>query len=167
MPSRSDLNLNGKVAKAHERNFYECFSNKSFSPYRCVEATLPFSAVAQRLKIGGYYNGKKCSCNADSAWLSFVTNTRWRISSLFSRTTPKSSYIRRIGSPGVEIQEKVSPMIFSRHAVAMRIQPGCFNAYRQKLGEAWKPLVEVLDRIGIRNFSLWKALKGKVSSTHL
>ena len=42
-----------------------------------------------------------------------------------------------------------------RHAVAMRIQPGCFNAYRQKLGEAWKPLVEILDRIGIRNFSLW------------
>ncbi len=51
VPSRSDLNLNGKVAKAHERNFYECFSNKSFSPYRCVEATLPFSAVAQRLKF--------------------------------------------------------------------------------------------------------------------
>ena len=29
------------------------FSNKSFSHYRCVEAALPFSAVAQRLKIGG------------------------------------------------------------------------------------------------------------------
>ena len=28
-------------------------SNKSFSHYRCTEATLPFSAVAQRLKIGG------------------------------------------------------------------------------------------------------------------
>ena len=28
-------------------------SNKSFSHHRCVEATLPFSAVAQRLKIGG------------------------------------------------------------------------------------------------------------------
>ena len=45
--------LAGKVAKTHERNFYECLSNKSFSHYRCVEATLPFSAVAQRLKIGG------------------------------------------------------------------------------------------------------------------
>ena len=45
--------LAGKVAKAHERNFYECLSNKSFSHYRCAEATLPFSAVAQRLKIGG------------------------------------------------------------------------------------------------------------------
>ena len=29
------------------------FSNKSFSHYRCVEAALPFSAVAQRLQIGG------------------------------------------------------------------------------------------------------------------
>jgi PTS system mannitol-specific IIC component len=29
------------------------FSNKSFSHYRCVEAALPFSAVAQRLLIGG------------------------------------------------------------------------------------------------------------------
>ena len=28
-------------------------SNKSFSHHKCVEATLPFSAVAQRLKIGG------------------------------------------------------------------------------------------------------------------
>ena len=28
-------------------------SNKSFSHYRCVEAALPFSAVAQRLLIGG------------------------------------------------------------------------------------------------------------------
>jgi pantetheine-phosphate adenylyltransferase len=28
------------------------FSNKSFSHHRCVEAALPFSAVAQRLKIG-------------------------------------------------------------------------------------------------------------------
>ncbi len=28
-------------------------SNKSFSHYRCAEATLPFSAVAQRLQIGG------------------------------------------------------------------------------------------------------------------
>ncbi len=27
-------------------------SNKSFSHYRCAEATLPFSAVAQRLLIG-------------------------------------------------------------------------------------------------------------------
>ena len=26
-------------------------SNKSFSHYRCVEAALPFSAVAQRLRI--------------------------------------------------------------------------------------------------------------------
>ncbi len=26
-------------------------SNKSFSDYRCVEAALPFSAVAQRLRI--------------------------------------------------------------------------------------------------------------------
>ena len=30
------------------------FSNKSFSHYRCVEAALPFSAVAQRLRIGGF-----------------------------------------------------------------------------------------------------------------
>ena len=29
------------------------FSNKSFSHYRCVEAALPFSAVAQRLRIEG------------------------------------------------------------------------------------------------------------------
>ena len=29
-------------------------SNKSFSHYRCVEATLPFSAIAQRFKIGGF-----------------------------------------------------------------------------------------------------------------
>ncbi len=28
-------------------------SNKSFSHYRCIEVTLPFSAVAQRLLIGG------------------------------------------------------------------------------------------------------------------
>ena len=28
-------------------------SNKSFSQYRCVEAALPFSAVAQRLLVGG------------------------------------------------------------------------------------------------------------------
>ena len=28
-------------------------SNKSFSHYQCVEAALPFSAVAQRLQIGG------------------------------------------------------------------------------------------------------------------
>ena len=28
-------------------------SNESFSQYRCVEADLPFSAVAQRLIIGG------------------------------------------------------------------------------------------------------------------
>ena len=31
-----------------ERMPYE-YSNKSFSHYRCVEAALPFSAVAQRL----------------------------------------------------------------------------------------------------------------------
>ena len=29
------------------------FSNKSFTHYQCVEAALPFSAVAQRLQIGG------------------------------------------------------------------------------------------------------------------
>ncbi len=29
------------------------FSNKSFSHYQCDEAALPFSAVAQRLLIGG------------------------------------------------------------------------------------------------------------------
>ncbi len=28
-------------------------SNKSFSHYRCAEATLPFSAIAQRFEIGG------------------------------------------------------------------------------------------------------------------
>ena len=33
--------------------FMRVLSNKSFSHYRCVEAALPFSAVAQRLRIGG------------------------------------------------------------------------------------------------------------------
>ena len=47
------LLLDGKVGKAHERNFHERLSNESFSQYLCVEATLPFSAVAQRLRIGG------------------------------------------------------------------------------------------------------------------
>ena len=50
VPSRSDLN--SKVAKTHERNFYEALSNKSSSQHRCAEATLLFSAVAQRLLIG-------------------------------------------------------------------------------------------------------------------
>ena len=33
-------------------------SNESFSHYRCVEVTLPFSAVAQRLLIGGFKNDR-------------------------------------------------------------------------------------------------------------
>ena len=45
------------------------FSNESFSHYQCVEATLPFSAIAQQFRIGGYHDGETCSCNADSAWL--------------------------------------------------------------------------------------------------
>lgn len=41
--------LDGKAAKVHERNFHKCHSNESFSQYQCVEVTLLFSAVAQRL----------------------------------------------------------------------------------------------------------------------
>ena len=37
-------------------------SNESFSHYRCVEVTLPFSAVAQRLKIGGLQDGTVTGC---------------------------------------------------------------------------------------------------------
>ncbi len=33
--------------------FMSIFSNESFFQYRCVEAALPFRAVAQRLIIGG------------------------------------------------------------------------------------------------------------------
>ena len=42
-----------------------------------------------------------------------------------------------------------------RHAISMRIKPGCFNEYRRGLGEIWSSLTTALDRIGIRNFSLW------------
>lgn len=42
-----------------------------------------------------------------------------------------------------------------RHAIAMRIKPGRFNEYRRNLGKVWEPLTKVLDRIGVRNFSLW------------
>ena len=31
------------------------FANESFSQYKCAEGTSPFSAVAQRLKIGGIW----------------------------------------------------------------------------------------------------------------
>ena len=34
--------------------FMSVLSNESFSHQVCAEVTLPFSAVAQRLRIGGY-----------------------------------------------------------------------------------------------------------------
>ena len=43
------------MAKSGRRTrgtFMRVLSNKSFSHYRCVEGTLHFSAVAQRLRIG-------------------------------------------------------------------------------------------------------------------
>ncbi len=42
-----------KLQRRTRGTFMSAFSNKSFSHYRCVEAALPFSAVAQRLRIGG------------------------------------------------------------------------------------------------------------------
>ena len=47
--SRSDYNQ-VKLQRRTRGTFMSAFSNKSFSHYRCVEAALLFSAVAQRLE---------------------------------------------------------------------------------------------------------------------
>ena len=42
-----------------------------------------------------------------------------------------------------------------RHAFALKINEGCFTAFRKTVGEIWKDLTGLLDELEIRNFSLW------------
>ena len=42
-----------------------------------------------------------------------------------------------------------------RHAFALKINEGCFTAFRQTVGEIWEDLTGLLDELEIRNFSLW------------
>ncbi len=44
-----------------------------------------------------------------------------------------------------------------RHALAVKINDGKMNDYRKKLGEVWDHTTRLLDRTGIRNFSIWNA----------
>lgn len=42
-----------------------------------------------------------------------------------------------------------------RHTFAMQVYKGKMNEYRQLLGQVWPELTNVLDRLGIKNFSIW------------
>jgi L-rhamnose mutarotase len=42
-----------------------------------------------------------------------------------------------------------------RHTFAMRIYNGKMKEYRQMLGQIWPELTLVLDRVGVKNFSIW------------
>ncbi len=62
------------------------FSNKSFTHYRCVEAALPFSAVAQRLQIGSgmpkYFNTEG-RCKPDVHYMIKLDDRLARIRKLY------------------------------------------------------------------------------------
>lgn len=42
-----------------------------------------------------------------------------------------------------------------RYAFALKIREGCFQAFRQTVGEVWKELTALLDELEVHNFSLW------------
>ena len=44
-----------------------------------------------------------------------------------------------------------------RHALALKVNDGKMNDYRRKLGELWEETTRLLDRTGVRNFSIWNA----------
>ena len=101
--------------------------NGSFMGFRCffslhsgvdlvvaenISACAPDAEVAVRTRVNpafscGNQSVMSCLIFSSQSGFSLVMNILWRISSLFSRTTPKLWYIRRMFSPGVEIQVKV------------------------------------------------------------